>query len=1171
MSDQQPAARPRGLPRTGFGPLLHGLATLVGGLLVLALFGLLLLATSQGSAWLVGVISDLSDERLMLTGVRGTLLSGLTVDRLQIHSGRTAVEIAPAELSMHWPDLLRRQVHLTTARAKFITIEIAPRPPDEPHSIIQPLLLPVGIAVDALEVQQIVIRRGGATVEIGPVRIEGALVDGELRFSSLTGALYGVNGDASGVFGTGEPFALDAKLHWRAAAAGVSGAGTLSGDLAALHVEQVVNMPSPVGVGGVLHLLQDQPEFVVGARWSALRRQLGAEPGGMVFTSDAGRLDVRGWTDAYRAVLDAGVQLRDSTRVWPRTRIRASAAGTSATLDFSRLLVDGLGGQVSGTGTLNLRDPRGGRLALVGRQVNPRFIDPRLDGRVDFRAGVLFDTDGNVAVTLPDAGGTLFQRPLKASGTVARTQGTWQLDKVQITAGVNHVDLSGTWGARIAGKFRVDAPDLATLWPGFHGQLHGSGVVGGTVEQPLVDLDLDGAGLASGDLHLRTLRVRGGLGARDGVSLELHAKGISWAEQNVGDLSVSGKGQLGAHTVRLDLTGGDVEAHLESAGSWRRGVLSETLQNGRVTAPGNQRWVLREPAALHLAGADFSVAAHCWSSGDAELCLADARSDAGGFAGGLTVRQFPLAGLAPWMPDHVALGGSANATLSVERAGGRVTGSLQATLQDAAVTWHVPDDDDIQTTFTEFRVNAGLTDEALEFEAVIAEAFGLHLNASGHVRDPFGETPMIDARLTGGVPDLASLAGMLERFADVGDVQGRITLDASLAGNARRPDITGGLQLEDGSFSVPAAGIKVDRVNMALLGRQDGRVALKGNAHSGKGFVALDGTLAWRDQLLPTAEATVKGRVIDVIRLPEGVVEVSPDVRVVLRNGQFRVSGDLLVPRAEIKLKKLAASAAQPSPDTIVHGRDIVVAGKAPPLFVLDGLRVNLGEKVSFDGFGLTTGLTGGLTLSQSLGADPTLVTGDGVVSVKNGKFSAFGQKLDIQRGSLIFAGVVTDPALDVKASRDVDYEGREVTVGVLLSGNISRIQTRVFSEPAMGEMDALSYLTTGKPLSAAGAGDRFSVSNAAISLGLNQALPVVQQLGTALKVDEVGIDTSEGGGTAIMIGEQLGKDLFIRYSYGIFDKLGTVRATYKLGRRVSIEASSGSAQALDLIYSVNW
>jgi len=254
-----------------------------------------------------------------------------------------------------------------------------------------------------------------------------------------------------------------------------------------------------------------------------------------------------------------------------------------------------------------------------------------------------------------------------------------------------------------------------------------------------------------------------------------------------------------------------------------------------------------------------------------------------------------------------------------------------------------------------------------------------------------------------------------------------------------------------------------------------------------------------------------------------------------------------------------------------VHGRDVAAVAKAPPLFVLDDLQVRLGKKVTFEGFGLKTSLDGALLLNQSLAADPGLVTGSGVISLREGQFSAFGQKLAIERGSLLFSGVVTDPGLDVKASRDLTYEGRDVTVGVLLTGRLSRIETRVFSEPAMGELDALSYLTTGKPLSAAGAGDRSAVSGAAISLGLNQALPVVQQLSTALKVDEVGVDTTDTGDTAVVLGEQLGKNLFIRYSYGVFDKLGTVKATYKLGRRISIEASSGEEQALDLIYSVTW
>lgn len=1163
---------------------LRALATLVVALVMLALIGLALLATPAGSAFLVGSVADLAGNRLTLAGVRGTLLEGLAVDRLQLVAGRTTIVIEPAELSMSWPDLFRRRLRLGTARAGTVRIDIAPRPPDEPDAVVQPLLLPVVIAADALEIDRVLVRNGvaadGATatdvvpVEIGPVLFQGELVDGDLRLGKLQVELYGIALDAAGTFGTGEPFALGGQVAWRvladAPAAPVSGSGRLSGNLAELRFEQVVRLPSLVSVGGVARLLQDQPEVFAEARWQGLAYPLGADPD-LLLQSRSGTLRLRGWTGGFSGDADATLRLG----TLPEARLRATAAGDTRQVTLPAIRLDGLGGQVTGRGSVGWADALAGQFLLTGRRINPGSLDPRFAGQVDFRGEVAFAGNGDFRVALSEAGGTLFRRPLRASGTLAREGDLLRVDDLRVNAGVNRVQVSGTWGERIAGRFRVDAPDLATLWPGFRGQLRGAGQVGGTTARPTLDLDLTGSNLATGSLQVRSLAARGGLGARQQLDFQWNAAGIRYDGREVGDLAGAISGPLAAHSASLALSGGEVGAALRSSGSYRNGVITQTVDSGNVTVMGDQRWSLQAPATLRIAGSDLSLTAHCWGSGSAELCIADSSSRPQGFTAGVDLRQFPLSALAPLLPADIGLAGDVTASLAVEgdprQLDRTLRGTFRAGLEGGVITWQVPDDDDVQTTFRELSVAASLSGSVLEFDAAVAESFGLGITARGRVSGLPGDSPTIEAKIAGGVPDLAVLGPVLERLVDVGDVQGRITLDATLTGNARQPDIAGGLELEDGALTVPAAGIRVDRISLALLGREDGQVALQGNARSGKGYVAIDGALAWRNQLLPSAEATVKGRVFDVINLKEGIVQVSPDVRVVLREGQFRVGGDMLVPRAEIRLKKIEQSPVRPSPDTIVHGRDLVAVQRPPPLFVLDDLQVRLGEKVSFEGFGLKTGLTGGLRLNQSLGADPTLVVGDGSVSLRDGAFTAFGQKLEIERGSLVFSGVVTDPGLDVKASRDVDYEGREVTVGVLLSGNLSRIQTRVFSEPAMGELDALSYLTTGKPLSAAGAGDRSLVASSAISLGLSQALPVVQRLGSALSVDEVSFGTSDSGDTAVVVGEQLGKNLFIRYSYGIFDKLGAVQATYKLGRHVSIEGSSGEEQALDLIYSVNW
>ncbi|MCL4721067.1 MAG: translocation/assembly module TamB domain-containing protein [Gammaproteobacteria bacterium] len=1150
--------------------VLRALGTALVALTILAVLLLLALATPRGPAALVTAATALAGERLEVQGVAGSLLNGLSARQVAICSGRTTIILEVVDLQLRWPDLLRNRLQLTAGRTGKLTIRVTPPPPDDtsPAGAVSPLRLPVVLAAGTLEVNELILELGGEPVRLGPLGlVDGEFRNGELRFDALDAALFGFDIKATdGRFNTGEPFALSAQVAWRHDAADVSGAGPVAGDLARLQVQQTLAVPTPVSLEAELRLLVPEPGLTALATWQNLRRALDTAQQ-QVVTSREGSLRVAGWLDAYSAELKGVAQLGDA----PAGPVQATVTGNRDELRLTRLLLEILDGSLTGTGRLSLTGTPAGRIDLSGSDLDPRYLDARFAGRLGFRAGVDFDAGGRLAVEVPEANGQLFGRPFRAQGAVARQGEDFAVSGVRVTSGENQLELDGSFGQQLAGTFRVAAPDLSGLWPTLRGRLRGEGSLGGTPAKPAFDLDLEGAGLGVGEFRVGSLRAQGGLGARGGLTVAAKAESIFLARRSLGDLSVDVEGRLEAHEVMLELVDGELELALSSTGSWQQGVLRETLGTAVLNLPGAQRWVLREPAELRLAGGELRVAAHCWDFADASLCLDDSRLHGADFSGGAVLGGLPLASLSPWVLRELTLAGTAAARVTVRREQGRLTGSLQANLRDAGISYQLPGEDPLETAFSEFRLAVSIADEALLYSFGIAETFGLQLVGAGQVLAPFSEAPTIAGRITGGMPDLRALAPLVERYGDVGDITGRVTVDATITGKALRPDIIGGLELEDGAFAVPAAGITVDRVALSIIGQQDGTAAITGRARSGKGFADMAGSVLWRNRLWPTAELTIKGRNVDVINLPEGLAQVSPNLTVALRDRQFRVSGDVLVPRAEIRLKQLSEAAVAPSPDTIVHGRSATVTEKRAPLFVLDGLRVRLGERVSFDGFGLKTGLAGNLTLRQAVAADPTAVTGDGVVTLKAGSFTAFGQRLAIERGALVFAGTVTDPALDVKAGRVVSYEGRDVSVGVVLSGTLSRIQTTVYSDPQMGELDALSYLTTGKPLSAAGAGDRNAVANAAISLGLNQALPVVQRLGSALTVDEIGLATSEAGGTAVVVGEQLGSDLYIRYSYGIFDQLGTVTATYKLSRRLSLEASSGQEQGLDLIYSISW
>lgn len=1184
------------------------LRALLAGALTLALLllvALLLVAsTPGGSAWLLASATGFAGDKVRVEGATGTLVDGMSVARLTVTLARVAVVAEQVEVAVFWPDLLRERLTLVRARAASLDIRVQPAPDDEGDDEGKPagpVILPVALEARDLAVERLAVTVGDAEpVVLGPGTLRGEMVRGVIRLAELSAFLYGIEARGAGQFGTGAPYGLDGQVSWDIPAARVRGQGTVNGSLARLRFRQALALPDPVTVTGTLRLLGEARRLDAEARWQALARPLGADDGAdggaegadaLVLRSRGGQLRLSGWTDGYEARGGGSVGLAGGPfHEQPFVDVLTAVQGDLEGLEIRSLTGTGFGGTVAGTGRLRFRDLLTGEFTVTGRGLDPAGLDPRFPGRVDVDATGRFDGAGNFKVEVTRASGVVAGRALGVGGTVGRAADVYSVDGLRVTAGANRLEAQGRWGRELAATFRVEAPELADLWPGLSGRLAGSGELGGTLARPRLALDLAGEALAFGNFRAAALEAEGGLDRADRLDLRVAARDVRAGERLLGNLVLTAAGPRRDHELGLALAGADVDLALGGSGRWADGRFTASLTSGAVTLPAHQAWRLDDPLVLDLQPESARASAHCWAlhgNGDGDgdgngngtggsqgrLCLGELNATPASQSGSLQLRGFPIGVLAELglVPDGLVLGGVADLDADVRRSAAGLTGSLRWEQRDTTLAYRTEEGDELETRFEDFLLTVDGTEAAVEYRAVVSESFGTLLTAVGRVTDPLGPAPGIDGRITGSIPDLSRLGPLVESLADVGDLKGRVNVDVTLAGRLREPDILGGVELTDGALAVPVAGITVDRIRLSARGQPDGRVALDGYARSGQGHVDLGGFLEWRNRLLPRGEVTVKGRNVEVIRLPEGTVLVSPNVTALLDEGQFRVTGSVLVPRADITLKEIGEGEVVPSLDTVVHGRATTGSAADRPLYVVDGLEVRLGPQVRFAGFGLDTRLTGNLVLGQDDPANPYALTAQGSVQVAEGRFAILGEELTIDRGSLVFGGVLSEPGVDARASRDVSWEGREVTVGVLLSGTLSRIQTRIFSEPAMGEMDALSYLTTGKPLSANASGDRFSVANAALGLGLQGALPVAQKLGSALNVDEIGLAGSGGEGTEVVIGEQLGEDLYLRYSYGIFNKLGTIKATYRIGRRLSIEGSSGEEQALDLLYSISW
>ena len=111
-------------------------------------------------------------------------------------------------------------------------------------------------------------------------------------------------------------------------------------------------------------------------------------------------------------------------------------------------------------------------------------------------------------------------------------------------------------------------------------------------------------------------------------------------------------------------------------------------------------------------------------------------------------------------------------------------------------------------------------------------------------------------------------------------------------------------------------------------------------------------------------------------------------------------------------------------------------------------------DKLTFSGFGLNAELAGRVHIGDDLDTR-------GELNLNKGNFRGYGQRLTIRRARLLFAGPIDQPFLDIEAIRKVD----NVVAGLRLTGSADQPRTEVFSEPAMSQEQALSYLVLGLSL----------------------------------------------------------------------------------------------------------
>ncbi|MGB9429129.1 MAG: translocation/assembly module TamB domain-containing protein [Gammaproteobacteria bacterium] len=942
-------------------------------------------------------------------------------------------------------------------------------------------------------------------------------------------------------------------------------------------------------------------EPAVRGEWRALPLPLTGIPW---FTLPRGKLDIR--TQGQQALLSLDGSLRNGGRFKAEGNVNMSAPHAwklaasaqkfqMATASFNRgkplppmnlefqghgdtritrvdrFLATWLDGRIQAQGRIAHGDGQPWQFTVTARGINPAALYPQFPGTLNFSAQLSgrFAPRAAWSVEVTKLDGQLRNVPVQAAGTISRSANLWQFKNVVVQSGNNHLQLDGQYGKQARLAWTLDAPDLASLWPKVQGSLNSEGRADFSGAAPVLVLTLQGKGLHYREDSLDTLNAQVNL---QGTASSSHAS-FDVAGVQIGKLQIDSaegqvSGSLSNHNLKLALTSPYGNTQLVGNGTYANRTWQGNLSDITLSLRGAGSWKNSTSWQPRITAAQFSLPQACLVQGAARTCL-QAAWQPGRWRADALIAAVPMSDLQALLPEGLDYEGSFGGTLHIQEADGKRSLDLAASLAPGAIHNVIARRHVTLLAYTsgDFNLhsNAQLTTGQLNW----ALADGGYLKIDSQITH--GENLTLSGSIQGELHDFDLIPALIPA---VSAVKGKLQLNLALGGTPSDPLFDGNAAFTDGAVSVPRYGLNITDILLDLKG--DGRhLTLDGSAHSGNGSVNWTSN-ATRNSNLWQAQGKLSGADFRVADIPEAQIDVSPALDVRLDNRDIWLDGDVTIPHAKIRPRDLSQTAAV-SPDQVIVG-----ANSQPPQEkwrVHTKVRAIMGQDVDFAGFGLSGRIAGSVEAVDEPG-HPT--TGTGTLQIVDGKVAAYGQKLRIERGRLLFnGGAIDNPALDIRAIRPPAHPvtvapgATEQKVGVIVRGNLRLPKISLFAEPPLPQSQLLSYLLTGQtgvnqnlsPL----IGAPPTTASDVTQLAGGQVL--ASELGQQIGVQDVSVqNVSLANGTnapAMFLGKYLSPRLYISYGVGFTQPINTLRIQYTLSARWMLEAETGFASGADLIYSI--
>ncbi len=909
-----------------------------------------------------------------------------------------------------------------------------------------------------------------------------------------------------------------------------------------------------------------------------------------------GALQQTALSGPLRVRVDRDGQRFEGTLAQAGIALEFVATHNGVVVDVPRFRARSPGGELAGRGSMRTGAPRAFEAVATASRFDPsRFGDlppASLDGEVKVTGRLVPEWQADVAIQLAPtsrlADATVFGdlRGRISTGSVEDAR----VDVKFAGATLKATGSTGRQPGRI--EFAFDVPDAAaTLAPlrdrvpaavrPLTGRLRGKGTLSGPLDDPAIVAEVQAQSAALSGVTVRTVELRGEMGSRATdrkMTWRASALDVATPAGRFSSITATLDGTISRHALVVATKGEDLDADLKLEGGIGGGRW--TGQIVRMENRGAYAAALVAPATLDVAAGAVTVGAARFNFAEGEVRVAGFRWDEGRITSAGSLDGLPVASVAKMAGAKLPF----NSTLVVGGdwrvvASPGLNGTL--TLRRQRGDLFTRDDTDpaaagLALGLSRLDVTARLVDDALEATVDIdGQRLGKLTGTVTIGRDPgaalghIGPQAPVRGKLTASLPSLSPWQPLIGTAAQV---EGRVQADLAASGNLSELRISGelnadalrldapqyGLHWHDGKLRARLAdgALQLDEFSFAA---GDGRFHADGSiARAGKGTAEGSGTrIRWRaDKLRATNR---------------------PDLKLVLTgSGQLSFADHELLLSGAVKVDEGVVDfesrrGGRLGDDVVVKGRPRRAEPAAGTNAIPVGLElaVDLGPSLAVSGEGLTARAAGKIDVRAAPGG---AINARGTIRAVNGTFFAFGQRLTIDRGRLIFDGPITNPALDIVALR----KNLAVEAGVRVSGTVRVPHIDLTSEPPVPDGEKLSWLVLGQGLDRTSAADAAALQAAAATLFGGGRVPLGTTLAQSVGLDDISVRSSSStaadpgsstGNQVVAVGKRLSDRLYVVYEQGLSVANNALKIEFALTRSITLRAEAGLISGVGIYY----